>query len=238
VLRRLPLRGGALLALLTLALVFIIVVGGGQDGRLALLPLLGSIVAMAVLIGPVRMSLDLRHDLDRIDLLRALPLTGRQIVLAEMIAPTAALALLQWILLAIAVAFGSDLGGLDLHARLAIALSAALVCPALTMVGMVVQNAAALLFPDWMAAFRERRRGFDAIGQRLLTLAGSVIVLAVGALPAAIVSGGLLWLLWSPLEWAAAPIAAAVATGALLIEVGIGAALLGKLFEAHDVSAS
>jgi len=62
-----------------------------------------SFAGMLTVFGPVSMRSDLRLDLPKLDLLRALPLTGRQVVAAEVLAPGLLLAGLQLGLLLLAV---------------------------------------------------------------------------------------------------------------------------------------
>ena len=49
----------------------------------------------------------------------------------------------------------------------------------------VSQNAMVVLYPAWLPPEGERVRGVEALGQRLLTLAGPLLVLVVGLMPAA-----------------------------------------------------
>jgi hypothetical protein len=81
---------------------------GGGRGALLLgdrLSTLAGLVAavwggMLVVAGPLWVRFDLRHDLSRIDVLRALPLRGRDVVAAEIASSTLLLTSFQWVLLA------------------------------------------------------------------------------------------------------------------------------------------
>jgi hypothetical protein len=53
------------------------------------------------LFGPHAVRNDLRHDIDRMDVLRSYPMTGTQVVLGEVLAPLATLAAIEWLLLTV-----------------------------------------------------------------------------------------------------------------------------------------
>jgi ABC-2 type transport system permease protein len=59
-----------------------------------------ALAGFLVLFGPGALRLDLRLDLPVLEQLKALPLTGRQVVAAELAAPTVVLGAMQWVLLA------------------------------------------------------------------------------------------------------------------------------------------
>jgi ABC-2 type transport system permease protein len=230
-------RAGPILVLAALGAFLLALSGRSPDGATVRLVMAAGGLGLLVLVGPARLGLDLRHDVERMDILRALPLRGRDIVFSEMLTPAVVLVVLEWVLVGLALASGGTIEDLGWDARVGIACGAALVAPALTVLSLVMQNAAALLFPDWMAVFRERRRGFEAMGQRLLTMIGTTVVMAFGAVPATIAGGLVLWPLWSSLHWAAVPLGAGVACIALLAEAFAGVGWVGRLFETHDVSA-
>lgn len=193
-----------------------------------------------ILLGPSALRMDLRQDLPQIDILRSLPLQGWQVVLAEVLSPGLLLAAAQWLLLGAALALSAGFSSerFPLGTRAAIALSVAFVGPAFSLAGLTVQNLAVLLFPGWVVLDRRQSRGIEAIGQRLLTTAGSLLVLIVGVLPAGAV-GGVVWaVLWWGLGigWPALPVASAAAAALLLVEVYIAVRGMGRLFERFDVS--
>ena len=74
-------------------------------------------------------------------------------------------------------------------------LSAAFVlAPAVILSQVVVQNGLAVLFPAWVAVGASRARGIDAMGQRLLMLAGMLFALVVSLVPGVIAAAAFAFL--------------------------------------------
>jgi hypothetical protein len=194
----------------------------------------------SVLLGPQLLRHDLRQDLRSAELLKLYPLPGWKIILGELLAPALILSVVQWTLLGLlAVLFNGIPGGPEfrLEQRASIAVGAVLICPAINLVSLLVPNAAVLLFPAWLQTGPGGAQGIEATGQRLIFLLGQLLVFGLALAPATAVAVGIYAVLTVWLAW---PIVVPVAgfTGAvlLLIEAGIGVALLGKLFERLDVA--
>lgn len=196
-----------------------------------------SFAAMLTVFGPVSMRSDLRMDLPKLDLLRALPLTGSQVVVAEVLATGLLLAAMQvtLLLLALAMAVGAP-GPWGMELWVAGGLGLLPLLPALSIGGVFVQNAAVVLFPAWLPADGERARGIEALGQRLLTLAGALVVLMGGLLPAAIVASLVGFALYGFLGVWALPFAGLTAAAGLAVELVMGVMALGRAFDRMDVS--
>ena len=113
------------------------------------------------------------------------------------------------------------------------------VLPLVCALQLLVPNAAALLFPAWVQTMRNRsERGIEVVGQRIIFLAGQLLVVALALLPAALGAGLLIF----ATQWLIGPVAAiAFASVAVLVilaaEVGCGLWWLGQRFEAFDLSA-
>jgi ABC-2 type transport system permease protein len=196
-----------------------------------------SFSGMLTVFGPVSMRSDLRMDLPKLDLLRALPLTGRQVVAAEVLAPGLLLAAMQLglILLAVGMVVGAPgLWGAELWVAGGLGLIPLM--PALAIGGVFVQNAAVVLFPSWLPADGERARGIEALGQRLLTLAGAVVVMLGGLVPATIVASLVGFALYGFLGVWALPFAGLTAAAGVAVEVALGIMALGRAFDRMDVS--
>ncbi|HYH94428.1 putative ABC exporter domain-containing protein [Hyalangium sp.] len=196
-----------------------------------------SFSGMLTVFGPVSMRSDLRMDLPKLDLLRALPLTGRQVVMAEVLAPGLLLAAMQLglILLAVGMIVGAP-GQWGAAMWVAGGLGLIPLMPALAIAGVFVQNAAVVLFPSWLPADGERARGIEALGQRLLTLAGAVVVMLGGLVPAAIVASLVGFALYGFLGVWALPCAGFTAAAGVALEVSLGIMALGRVFDRMDVS--
>jgi hypothetical protein len=197
-----------------------------------------SMAFFAALLGPDTLRQDLRQDLSHIDVLRSLPFSGRQVVLGELLAPGLVLSGVEVVLLIGSLVFslGKAIPGFPPPTRLAIALSLVLLLPALTFLNLLLRNAAVLLFPSWMASDPHQTRGFEVMGQRLLTLAANLMLMLVAVLPAGIAGGLLLVVLWGSVGAVALVLASALAAAVLLVELYFGLLLSGKWFDGFDVS--
>jgi ABC-2 type transport system permease protein len=193
-----------LVRLLPLLIVFALVArsraGGGVTAFLAALCL--PLSAFAVLMGPQMMRNDLRQDLARLPLLKTWPVRGAALIRGEVLAPVVVVTAAAWLLLLMAAVLG---GGLTPGSREAAAflshrltyLGAAFVlAPAIILSQVVVQNGLAVLFPAWVAVGASRARGLDAMGQRLLMLAGILLTLAVSLVPGVLVAGAFAFLVY------------------------------------------
>src|SRR3954451_7933589 len=105
-------------------------------------------------------------------------------------------------------------------------------------VQLVIRNAIPVLFPAWAMRSKDEPRGFVMMGQRLVTMAGNIFVLAVALIPAAVVF--LPSLLIAHKFFAGNPAFVAVATmpavAVLLAEVWMGIKALGAQFEKLDIT--
>jgi hypothetical protein len=121
--------------------------------------------------------------------------------------------------------------------RIAIALATMISAPALIGAQLVTHNAAALAFPAWMGNGQQRSRGIDAIGQRLLLVAGGLTALGVAALPGALV-GGAVWFVLAPMAGVGAlPPAAFAFTAVVGAEVFAATGVLGPMYDRLDLMA-
>lgn len=236
-----PQLWGLLLPVVGLGFVFALAAHSGSEGLgwmgAMTLGLLAS-AALLVVIGPNAVRADLRMDLPQLDILKTLPLSGAQLVAGELLGPLSVLVPMQWLCLLFAAGFCVvvPLEEISVPLRLSVVLCAAVVTPPLTLLGLLVHNAAVLLFPGWVPAGVERARGFEAMGQRLLTFAGSLVVWLVGLLPALAIGGGVMFVLWITVGPIAAPFAALVVSAVLFVEAFFAVRWMGRLFERFDLS--
>lgn len=231
---------GLVLPFAVMGFMFGFLAQGGWGGRFIGAALsFASFAVFLIFMGPSALRTDFRMDHANIDILRTLPLSGVQVVFGQVLGPVVVLALLQWaaIGLAFALSLPLELDWLPIPLRAAVAISAALVGPPLAASGLLIQNAVVLLFPTWASTGVEQSRGFEGMGQRLLTLAGSLVVMLVGVMPAAAAGGVTLFLVWITLGPLGAPIAAAVASAVLTAELAGAVFVLGKVFDRYDVTA-
>ena len=173
-------------------------VGGGVAAFAGALAL--PLAAIAVLLGPQMLRNDLRQDLARLPLLKTWPMSGAALIRGQVLAPTVVVTAVAWLLLLTGVILG---GGLRPGSREAMVLgthrlpflaAAFLLAPAIILSQVVVQNGLAVLFPGWVAIGASRARGIDAMGQRMLLLAGMLFALVVSLVPGVVAAGAVAFL--------------------------------------------
>lgn len=224
--------------------VLIVVTGsafGGRRGAVDLIAILSlSLAGLVILFGPLALRYDLRRDLELLDVLKTLPLRGRAIVGAEVLAPTLLLTGVSALGLcgAFAASLASDSPLPTVSARVALLVAALAAAPAVVAMLLLVQNAAVLLFPAWTTIGPERATGFEATGQRILTVVGTGFVVLIAVLPAVLV-GGLAAVVARGLgigpDWTAA-VWSVVGALVLGFESYLGITLLGPVLERLDPS--
>ncbi|HEY6107806.1 MAG TPA: putative ABC exporter domain-containing protein [Gemmatimonadales bacterium] len=226
---------------LVLLLVLIVAMGsvlggrgrGGPANLIAVLAL--ALSGVALVFGPLALRYDLRRDLELLDVLKTYPVRGFELVAAEVLGPVLLLSAVTafGVCLAFVASLASHSQLPSLGDRVALLIGALALIPAVLMVLLLVQNAAALLFPAWTAIGPERATGFEATGQRILSFVGTAFALLVAVLPAALVGGvaaiGARALGVGP-AWTAA-VWAVVGAAALGAESYLGIRLLGPAWE-------
>ena len=222
--------------------VIVAVLSFDPEGTLAEIAgwLAASWAMITIVIGPQWVRNDLRGDLLKLDLLRSYPLRGWSVVIAEVTASTLMLTAIQLSLLMISyLAFlGNQKMAPDLEERTLLLLAAVIYLPAINFLGMLIQNAAALLYPAWVRLGTGRAGGVEALGQNLLMMVAFVTLLALTlALPLALAGGS--FLLLRPLldGWAAVP-ATVLALGTMAFEAALIVEWLGGVFERTDPAAA
>ena len=190
------------------------------------------------LLGPMMIRDDFRSDLLQIDLLKTLPIKGWNMVLGEVLAPVAILAAIQWALLLIAAIVAPSLGkmSLSIPRRIEFGISAALLLPCFVLVGILIQNAAALIWPGWVELGKARRQGIEAMGQRLITMAATILTLVLAVIPAGILFAVVFFLGSWLIGMAIVPISSLLAALAILFEAALAIAWLGRIYDRFDPS--
>ena len=189
-----------------------------------------------IVIGPQWVRNDLRGDLLKLDLLRSYPLPGWSVVAAEVAASTLVLTVIQICLVLIGyLAFlGDEFMEPNLARRTLLLLIVVLLLPGINLLGMLIQNGAALLFPAWVRLGSGRPGGVEALGQNLLMMVAFVAMLSVLLLLPFVIGGGAYLLLRGVVgEWAALP-ATALILGTVAFEAALLVDWLGRTFQQID----
>lgn len=220
-----------LLGVLTVALRL---EGGRADG--ALMGVTAGVGAMLLFTGPLGTRFDLRQDLQRLAILKAWPLPGWRIVAAEIAGVTLLQTVAIGTLLVVPVVQLLTTPQLAERAPQIVPwlVAVLLLLPPVNALLFTIQNGVALYFPAWVR-LGTGERGFEAMGQGILTAGASLLVVLVAfvfpgaaALITYLLTGGLG--AWRP---AAAAVAAALV---LLLQLAPAIAALGTRLEATEVT--
>lgn len=192
--------------------------------------------AMLLFLGPLWMRFDLRLDLPRLEVLKTYPLPGWRIVLAEIAAVTVLHSITIWSLLIVPAVMGLQDPALLLESGATVPTFVAIVVgvPTFNALMFTIQNGTALLFPAWVRLGTETR-GFETMGQNLLTTGATTLVAAV-ALVFPVGAGALV--LWLADDWRGWSVltATVVASVIVLLELWPVLRWLGTVFEQTDVN--
>jgi ABC-2 type transport system permease protein len=211
---------------------------GRAGGALAVVGVFSAVGAgFAILMGPQAMRLDLRQDLRHLELLKTWPVPAPALVRGEVLWPGTLLTLISWALLGLTLLLSESVfEELRPGLRISGALAIAILAPALIFAQYAIHNGVALLFPAWVSVGASRARGLDAMGQRLIMLGGTWLLLVLMMIPGALAGG----IVWFTLEsWLGAGIfvpAALAAAIVMVVEVVVATEAMGPLFERVDVS--
>jgi uncharacterized membrane protein (DUF485 family) len=214
-----------------------------QGGRRQTVPAViglttGALACFFTILGPLMVRDDLRNDLLHVDLIKTYPISGQSVVIGEVLAPAVILALMEWTLIFISAAVLPSLDKtrlLPMH-RFAFGLGAAILFPCITLIGLLIQNTAALLFPGWMQLGKAQQRGIEATGQRLITMVATAVLLVLAALPPVMAFAAAFFLGHWLIGLAVIPMAALMAALVILAEAWIAVIWMGHLFDRFDPS--
>ena len=215
----------------------VIAVGIGRGEFAAILGAFALVATLfTILMAPQVMRIDMRQDLRHLELLKTWPVQAPAVVRGEMLWPGVLLTAVAWTMLAMAMALsGTVLTTVSFGVRMGTGAAIAIVAPALVFAQLTIHNAVALMFPAWVPLGNQRARGLDAMGQRLIMLGGTWLLLILSTLPGAI-AGGIIWFALGRFIGPAALVpAAAACTGIVAMEVLLATEALGPLYERLDV---
>ena len=192
-------------------------------------------------LGSTVFTQDMRLDLPRIELLKSYPISGERLVAAEIAGPLTFLAAVELMMLSTAAII---LNAAELPAKLDFLASPEFVVVALILATpicaaqLLIRNAVPILLPGWAMRAPDEQRGFIVMGQRLVMLAGNLLVLLLVLLPAACIVGpGLLMAkFWFHGSMPVVALTTVLGAALLFFEVWLGIRFLGRQFEKIDVT--
>lgn len=241
---------GAFYRLRTWLIACAVLVAGGLwlRGNPELRPVLLALGSIALtfsgwllVLGPMLMQRRLRSLFDYLDILKASPLAGRQIVIGELMTPVMVMTAAQWLLLLVGAMAFVDPARTDLLGATSVSvglLCVAALAPLLCGLMLCVPLAGMLLFPAWLGGSGARGGGgVEVMGQRLIFFAGYVLVLVLAILPAGAVGGvGFLLGRWLGNMPVGLVLATLTGAAALVGELWLATAWLGGRIERFDMS--
>ena len=197
-------------------------------------------MAFSVLIGARFIRSDLRQDLVHLRLLRTYPLEGSAVVAAEVAGSTVVLTAIQTGLLLFGhvMLLRSNEVPFEPATRWMIVAAAPVVLLVFNATTVTIQNGAALLFPAWVKLGTAKSGGVEVLGQSILTMVASLVVLALALIPPAIAAVAAYFAVSMVVpESFITPIVAGVAIGllAMAIEVTMTMMMLGEVFERGEL---
>jgi len=225
-------RVGSVIGLAIMAIVLSLpaVESRGLDGRFVAIAALMMVVLLIVL-GSRVLQNDFRQDAEHVPALKTLPISGAQLVGAEVVSSALPISVLQIALMIVAyvATLGDDAIPISLGLRTGVLLMSPLMLLTVNATTVTIQNAAALLFPGWVRVTPVVGGGVEAMGQGILVTGVLLLTFLVALLPAAAVFGLVWWLLARlPNGWIVALLAAATV---LLAETWLAVRGLGRRFE-------
>jgi hypothetical protein len=184
---------------------------------------------------------DMRLDVPDMELLKSYPISGERLIAAEISAPLIMMSIIQIVLLSIAalmVHASHPNGSLAFFGTAQFVVVALLFTLPICATQLVIRNAIVVLLPGWSVRSGEDQRGFAVIGQRLVTLGGNLIVLAIALLPAAalFVPALLVSRAWFAGSAAVLAVATVPSVALLCWEVWMAIKFLGAQFDRVDVT--
>jgi ABC-2 type transport system permease protein len=187
--------------------------------------------------GPMLVRNDLRQDMQNLTALKTLPLSGRNVVMAEVMSSALPIAAAQYIVLIVAgvlaLLMQDPLPASLVITVLAVALPALL---AFATVMVAVQNGAPVLFPGWVRLGAVVGGGMENLGQGVMSMGIILILVLLLMIPAAIVAGASIWFI-SPFSPAIAAFSALVTGTVTLGAETFGIfAVLGRALEKTEPS--
>ena len=233
-----------------LVIAAVIVAGTTWLGRdPAHLPYLGAISAVSLmlgayllLLGPVFMRRNVVVILDQMEMTRAYPVPGWQIIAGELLTPAVVITFLEWLFLLAAITASANTPGSSRLSELMAggtggAAGIALLIPPLISLMLCIPLAMMLYFPGWAKPAGNQPGGMENMGQGIIAMIGYVVVLLATLLPAAAV-GAVAFLIvnWLAGRALAVSVTLVLVSAGLVFELTAAVWWLGEKLDRFDLS--
>jgi ABC-2 type transport system permease protein len=192
-----------------------------------------------VFMAPQIIRMDLRQDLAHLELLKTWPVRGTAVVRGEILWPAIVVTAATWAfgLLAMVLSMVS-VSRIPAPNRAAAWLSFLMLVPGVVLAQYTIHNAVAVLFPGWVPLGASRPRGVDAVGQRLILLAATWLVLLVALVPGVAVTAVMAVLLRPLVGPFILPVGTLVTTLTVVGEMLLVTNALGPVYDRLDVTST
>ena len=212
--------------------------GKPDEAAAAAMALPGVLGFVSLLFGPLFLRNDLRTDLGRLEILKTLPLSGRDVVAAEILGSAVSLTVVSGYFFTLTFVFfqlSQDQPLVDWRPWAALAGTWVLLLP-VSMIAMGIQNCLVVVFPAWMDYGPSKAQGIDQMGGMMLSLAITAVLLTLALLVPLICGGAVAFRLFPLIGFYAATPAALAVIAALIAEIVVLVILLGEAYDELDAS--
>jgi hypothetical protein len=196
-----------------------------------------TLAGLLTFFGPMLVRNDLRQDMQNLTALKTIPLSGRTVVMAEVMSSALPIAAAQYLILIVA-----GLCAVNMEDPMSVTLVAGIIAAALpallafATVMVAVQNGAPVLFPGWVRLGHTVGGGMENLGQGVMSMGIILILVALMMIPAVAVAAFSIWFL-SPFSFALAVFAGIVTGSVTLGAEAFGIfAVLGRALERTEPS--
>ena len=156
---------------------------GGEGDAFQNLAVIAILLALVLLLfGGRSIRNDLRSDMLYLPLLKALPLSAPDIVLAEVASGAVPMAAVQLVLLAVAavaLALSRSAFHIPLEFRIGALVAAPAMLLALNVAMFTILNGTAVLFPGWIRLGTKGAAGIEALGANMIATFGTLLLLVL-----------------------------------------------------------
>ena len=219
--------------------LFLTMTQGVEDG-LQVSGLMSIILLLVTTVaGPLIFRNDLRSDVERLDMIKLLPISGTRMVAAQVASPALIVFALQIVFVSVAAASFYPVEDLDRWMSFVLWIPAFFVAAIpLDILQILLQNAVVILLPAWAKLTKEESRGIEGMGRGLILMLGHALSHAVTLIPAALLFSVGLWLAGFVFDYgpAAGTIAVVPAAALLCVEILMIVTFLGNQFDEIDVA--
>jgi ABC-2 type transport system permease protein len=211
------------------AVVTTFLLGNRDPGFLAILCVFFQ--AVVVLCGPMLVKDGVQPDVAHLEILRSLPLRGRQIIVGELAMPALVLTAAQWILLVPATLVRSPIMPRQIAGRLAVGAALAIMGPVIMASALLARRALMVVVPAWMPREGDAPISLSRSGVGVASMLAGFLAEIATLLVVALGGGGVLYLLWPVLGLLGAPIAALVAAAVVTAGLALAVTVIGEGFD-------